>query len=116
MVVIFTGGAALVLDAGITVAIIVQLFLTSLDLTSLRGGLEVAELQSLLINLAIIVFLLRNIADFRSTTESNQKQTSSEKKIFSEVKTEVKQQSRESTNAVNQKAGSELSKGAKKQK
>lgn len=75
---IFTGGATLVMDAGITIAIIAQLLLTAVGMTALRGGLDVAELQTLLINVALIVFLLRNIADFRSTTENKEKNISSE--------------------------------------
>lgn len=78
MVVIFTGGATLVMDAGITIAIIAQLLLTAVGMTALRGGLDVSELQTLLINVALIVFLLRNIADFRSTTGNKEKNISSE--------------------------------------
>ena len=66
------------MDAGITIAIIAQLLLTAVGMTALRGGLDVAELQTLLINVALIVFLLRNIADFRSTTENKEKNISSE--------------------------------------
>ena len=73
----------MVMDAGITIAIIAQLLLTAVGMTSLRGGLNVAELQTLLINVALIVFLLRNIADFRSTTENKGKNISSEARNIS---------------------------------
>jgi hypothetical protein len=66
-VLIFTGGAVLLMDAGITIAIIAQLLVTALDLTALKGGWEVAELHTALINLALLVFLFRNISDFRQS-------------------------------------------------
>lgn len=51
------------MDSGVTVGIIAQLILTALDLTDLRGGLDVAEAQTLLINVALLVFLLRNCCE-----------------------------------------------------
>lgn len=63
VVLVFTGGASLVMDSGVTVAFIAQLILTALDLTDLRGGLDVAEAQTLLINVALLVFLFRNCCE-----------------------------------------------------
>ena len=63
VVLVFTGGASLVMDSGVTVAIIAQLILTALDLTDLRGGLDVAEAQTLLVNVALLVFLFRNCCE-----------------------------------------------------
>ena len=51
------------MDAGIVIAMIAQLILTAIDLTELRGGLEVAEMQTLLINVALLVFLFRNFCE-----------------------------------------------------
>lgn len=55
------------MDAGVTIAIIAQTLITAIGLTQFKGGWDVAELQSLLINLALLVFLLRNVSDFRQT-------------------------------------------------
>lgn len=51
------------MDSGVTVGIIAQLIITALDLTDLRGGLDVAEAQTLLINVALLVFLYRNCCE-----------------------------------------------------
>lgn len=51
------------MDSGVTVGIIAQLILTALDLTDLRGGLDVAEAQTLLVNVALLVFLYRNCCE-----------------------------------------------------
>lgn len=55
------------MDAGVTIAIIAQLLVTAIDLTHLKGGLDASDFQSILINFALLVFLLRNIADFKRT-------------------------------------------------
>lgn len=55
----------MVMDAGVTFAIIAQVILTALDASQLRGDIEIAQYQSVLINLALLVFLFRNAAHFR---------------------------------------------------
>ena len=95
------------MDAGITVGIIAQLLVTALDLTALKGGLEVAELHTTLINLALLVFLFRNISDFRQSGTAAVKQAV-EVKASSSVKAEEK-----AASSVKVEGGSAPAEGSK---
>jgi hypothetical protein len=64
---VFTAGVSLLLDSGIAIAILAQIVLIALNLITLRGSLEIVELQTLLISFALLIFLIRNLTDFRSS-------------------------------------------------
>lgn len=77
------------MDAGITLAILAQLLVTALHLSGLKAGLDVAELQTLLINLALLVFLLRNLGDFKGKPAVEVKASPQAKAEVSQPKAEA---------------------------
>jgi hypothetical protein len=84
---IFTAGVSLLLDSGIAIAILAQIILIAINLINLRGSFEIVELQTVLISFALLVFLIRNLTDFRSSTKENSKVSNS--KVSQPAKLEV---------------------------
>ncbi len=70
---VFTAGISLVLDTGIFLGILAQIVISALDFSTCQGQITLPQIQGLLINLAIILFLLKNRSDQKSESKPEPK-------------------------------------------
>ena len=62
VIVSFTAGMALIMDAGVILAIVTQVGFILLQAVLLRNP-SVSDLQPVIVNVALLVFLIKNLSD-----------------------------------------------------
>ena len=65
VIISFTAGMALLMDAGVLLAIITQIAFIVLQAVLVRNP-SVADLQPILVNFALLVFLLKNYSEIKA--------------------------------------------------